>query len=216
MGGTDGIFWNTLQWQELPDLPGATLRFAPAVFKADEPLLQALCAQISWERHHLRLFGREIPSPRLSCWIGDADAAYTYSRVRYEPRPWTPLLTELRRGVGEIAAADFNSVLCNLYRNGQDSMGWHSDAEAELGPRPLIASLSLGATRRFRLRHKRDPALKLELDLPAGSLLLMSGTTQREYRHDLPKAPRVMTPRLNLTFRQVLGTPKPGSRERAG
>lgn len=205
MSGTTGILWKTLQWQEFPELPGATLRFAPAAFEADEALLQALCAQIAWERHHLRLFGREIPSPRLSCWIGDADAVYTYSRVRYEPRPWTPLLAELRRGLAEITAADFNSVLCNLYRDGQDSMGWHSDAEAELGPQPLIASLSLGATRRFRLRHKRDAALKLELALPAGSLLLMSGTTQREYQHDLPKAPRVLLPRLNLTFRRVLG-----------
>lgn len=205
------VLWKKLQWQELPDLPGATLRFAPAAFEAGDALLQALCAQIAWERHHLRLFGREIPSPRLSCWVGDADAVYTYSRVRYEPRPWTPLLAELRRGLVDIASADFNSVLCNLYRDGQDSMGWHSDAEAELGPQPLIASLSLGATRCFRLRHKHDAALKLELDLPAGSLLLMSGTTQREYRHDLPKAARVTQPRLNLTFRQVLGKPTPPS-----
>lgn len=215
MSDTVDVLWKTPQWQELPDLPGATLRFAPAAFEADEVLLQSLCGQIPWERHHVRLYGREIPSPRLSCWIGDADAVYTYSRVRYEPRPWTPLLAQLRRGLVDIAGADFNSVLCNLYRDGQDSMGWHSDAEAELGPQPLIASLSLGATRRFRLRHKRDTALKLELDLPAGSLLLMSGTTQREYRHDLPKAPRVTQPRLNLTFRQVLGTLAPELRSGA-
>jgi hypothetical protein len=93
--------------------------------------------------------------------------------------------------------------LCNLYRDGRDSMGWHSDDEAELGAQPCIASLSLGATRRFRLRHRHDPGLRLELELAPGSLLLMAGTTQRNYRHDLPKSARITEPRINLTFRTV-------------
>ena len=101
-------------------------------------------------------------------------------------------------------AAPFNAVLCNLYRDGRDSMGWHSDDEPELGPEPVIASLSFGAVRRFRLRHRHDASRRLELDLAPGSLLLMRGATQRHYRHDLPRSARVQAPRLNLTFRRIV------------
>ena len=151
----------------------------------------------------LRLFGRTVDAPRLSCWMGDAGTAYTYSRTRFEPQPWAPAVAELRTRVSARCGVGFNSVLCNLYRDGRDAMGWHSDDEPELGPAPVIASLSFGATRRFRLRHRRDPALRLELELESGSLLLMSGATQRNYRHDLPRAPRVAAPRINLTFRSI-------------
>lgn len=195
--------WCSPRWQTLPTLPGATLRFATGLFVDPAALFVQLRAEIAWEQHHLRIFGRTLASPRLSCWIGDADAVYTYSRTRFEPRPWTPLLAMLRAPLRDGCGQDFNSVLCNLYRDGRDSMGWHSDDEPELGAEPTIASLSLGATRRFRLRHKRDPSLRLELDLPAGSLLVMSGATQRNYRHDLPRALRVAEPRLNLTFRHI-------------
>lgn len=195
--------WRSPRWQPLPLLPDATLRFATDLFADPAVLFAQLRAEIAWEQHHLKIFGRTFASPRLSCWIGDADAVYTYSRTRFEPRPWTPLLAALRAALRDCCAQDFNSVLCNLYRDGRDCMGWHSDDEPELGAEPTIASLSLGATRRFRLRHKRDPALRLELDLPAGSLLVMSGATQRHYRHDLPRALRVTEPRLNLTFRCV-------------
>lgn len=195
--------WPPPRWRTLPPLPGATLRFATDLFAGPAELFTQLCAEIAWEQHYLSIFGRTLASPRLSCWIGDADAVYTYSRTRFEPRPWTPRLAALRAALRDCCAQDFNSVLCNLYRDGRDSMGWHSDDEAELGAEPTIASLSLGATRRFRLRHKRDPALRLELYLPAGSLLVMSGATQRNYRHDLPRALRVTEPRLNLTFRHI-------------
>ncbi|TDR46513.1 DNA-N1-methyladenine dioxygenase [Tahibacter aquaticus] len=201
--GNNAVVWKTPQWQSLPALPGAQLRLALDVLDRPADLLAQLQREIPWEQHRLRLFGREIPAPRLSCWVGDAEAVYTYSRVRFEPRPWSPLLSALRCGIAEMAGADFNSVLCNLYRNGNDAMGWHSDDEAELGPRPVIASLSLGAPRRFRLRHKRDADARLEIELPSGSLLLMGGDTQRHYRHDLPRALRVQLPRLNLTFRQI-------------
>lgn len=201
--GTASLQWQPPRWQTLSPLPGATLRFATDLFADPAALFAQLRAEIAWEQHHLRIFGRTLASPRLSCWIGDADAVYTYSRTRFEPRPWTPLLATLRAALRDCCAQDFNSVLCNLYRDGRDSMGWHSDDEPELGAEPTIASLSLGATRRFRLRHKRDPSLCRELDLPAGSLLVMSGATQRNYRHDLPRALRVAGPRLNLTFRCV-------------
>jgi len=193
----------SVRWQTF-DLPGADVSLTQL---CDTGLAQdwfrRLHSEIPWERHRLRLFGREVDSPRLSCWIGDADAVYTYSGTRFTPHPWSPACAELREEISVLCGERYNSVLGNLYRDGRDSMGWHSDDEAELGPQPCIASLSLGATRRFRLRHRCDPAQRLELDLASGSLLLMSGATQRNYRHDLPKSARVIEPRINLTFRRI-------------
>ena len=189
-------------------LPGALLRYAPAFLAAAEAdaLFGALRAEIAWERHHVRLFGRTLPAPRLSCWIGDAGTAYTYSRVRFEPRPWPPVLAALRAHLQHACAVRFNSVLANLYRDGRDAMGWHSDDEPELGDDPLIASLSLGAARRFVLRA-RDADARLALTLQHGSLLLMGDGCQRLYRHALPRTRATVGPRINLTFRQVLPRP---------
>jgi alkylated DNA repair dioxygenase AlkB len=165
----------------------------------------ALMAEVSWQSRTIQIFGREVLQPRLVSWVGDAEAVYTYSRTRHEPWPWTKVLHELRTRVSQVAGIELNSVLCNLYRDGRDSMGFHSDSEPELGPDPIIASLSLGATRRFCLRHRDHPARdKLELALDDGSLLLMRGTTQRYYRHGVPKEPKILEPRINLTFRRVL------------
>jgi alkylated DNA repair dioxygenase AlkB len=190
-------------WQRLA-LDDADVRITELLNPAQAlPLFERLRADIPWERHRLRLFGCEVDAPRLSCWIGDPGTAYRYSGTRFEPHPWPPLLAELRQRVADVCEEDFNSVLCNLYRNGQDSMGWHADDEAELGSEPTIASLSLGAVRRFRLRHKHDPLRRLELNLPSGSLLLMAGATQRNYRHDLPKTARKVGERINLTFRRI-------------
>ena len=186
-------------------LSDATLRFAPAWLAPDEAdaLFAALHAQVPWEVHRIRLFGREVDSPRLSCWIGDPEAVYTYSRTRFVPQPWPSVLAALRPRIDAACGERFDSVLANLYRDGRDSMGWHSDDEPELGPTPVIASLSLGAMRRFRLRHRVEAARTLELDLPHGSLLVMAGGTQKHYRHALPRSTRIMAPRINLTFRRV-------------
>jgi alkylated DNA repair dioxygenase AlkB len=186
----------------LPPLPGADLRYAPQALATD--WFARLRKEIPWEQHRLKIFGREIDAPRLSCWVGDAQATYTYSRTPFEPRPWTPALSELRAWLVASTGHSFNSVLCNLYRGGTDSMGWHSDDEPELGAEPVIASLSFGAARRFRLRHKRDAQSRLELELAPGSLLLMRGETQRYYKHDLPKTTRLVGERINLTFRLIL------------
>lgn len=187
-------------------LADAELLFDPAWLSLAEAdaLLAALRAEIAWERHRIRIFGREVDSPRLSCWIGDPGASYTYSRTRFEPRPWPASLQELRERVVEAAGERFNSVLANLYRDGADSMGWHSDDEPELGPRPIIASVSLGAPRRFLLQHRHDKTRRLALDLPHGSLLVMRGQTQRWYRHALPRTARPVGERVNLTFRRIL------------
>ena len=188
------------------DLPGAEIALDPEWLpqgQADR-LLTTLLAAIPWEVHRIRLFGRQVDSPRLSCWIGDADAAYTYSGTRFEPRPWPTPLLPIRERLAHEIGVHFNSVLANLYRDGRDSMGWHSDAEIELGPRPVIASLSLGAARRFVLKSRADVALKHAIELPHGSLLLMRGDTQRNYRHVLPRTARPVDARINLTFRRIL------------
>ncbi len=196
------------EFAELPGaalhLPGALLRYAPAFLAAAEAdtLFAALRAEIAWERHHVRLFGRTLPAPRLSCWIGDAGAVYAYSGMRFEPQPWPPALTALRAHLQRACVVRFNSVLANLYRDGRDAMGWHSDDEPELGDAPLIASLSLGSPRRFLLRA-REGDRGLALTLAHGSLLLMGGGCQRLYRHALPRTRAAVGPRINLTFRRV-------------
>ena len=187
-------------------LAGAELWFAPdwlEVGQADA-LFAELRDAIEWETHRIRLFGREVDSPRLSSWIGDEDAAYTYSGTRFQPRPWPPALIGIRRRLQRELDCRFNSVLANRYRDGRDYMGWHSDNESSLGPRPVIASLSLGATRRFVLKHRREASRILELPLAHGSLLVMRGDTQANYRHSLPRTARPVGERINLTFRRVL------------
>jgi alkylated DNA repair dioxygenase AlkB len=195
-------------WQHIY-LKDADLALDAAFLAADEAdvLFAALRAEIPWERHRLHVFGRD--APRMSCWIGDADAVYTYSRTRFHPHPWTPLLIELRDRVESSCEARFNSVLANLYRDGRDSMGWHSDDEPELGHEPVIASLSLGVKRRFLLRERGVARHRTVLELGPGSLLLMRGGTQSNYSHALPKSVRISAPRINLTFRWVLASPQP-------
>ncbi|MGN2242021.1 alpha-ketoglutarate-dependent dioxygenase AlkB family protein [Frateuria sp. GZRR33] len=193
-------------WQPLA-LEGADLALRADWLPPAEAdaLFGELLETIPWETHVIRMFGREVASPRLSCWIGDPGAGYVYSRTRFEPHPWPPALAALRPRLERACGSAFNSVLANLYRDGRDAMGWHSDDEPELGAAPVIASLSLGAARRFLLRRKstRGP-VALELPLPHGSLLRMAGATQRLYQHALPRMARVQSPRINLTFRRIL------------
>ena len=195
-------------WQRLP-MPDADVRYAQAWLAGDEAdrLFSRLRDEIPWERHRLRMFGREVDAPRLSCWIGDPGATYVYSRSRFEARPWTPSLATLRERVTMACGARFNSVLANLYRDERDAMGWHSDDEPELGAQPVIASVSLGAERRFRFRRKAAagarPSAPLGLTLSHGSLLCMAGDTQRLYQHDLPRRAGACAARINLTFRLI-------------
>jgi alkylated DNA repair dioxygenase AlkB len=191
-----------LAFEAIP-LRDAQLAFDPQWLAASEAdaLFATVRDDVAWETHRIRLFGREVDSPRLSCWIGDPGTDYTYSRARFEPRPWPAVLRSLRDRLQLDVGERFNSVLANLYRDGRDSMGWHSDDERELGAEPTIASLSLGATRRFALRHRTDPGSKFALELPHGSLLLMRGRTQRHWRHALPRTAKPIGARINLTFR---------------
>jgi len=191
------------------DLPEAVVRHQPGWLTPAEAdgLLQALTGEVAWQVHRIRMFGRWVDSPRLSCWMGDAQAHYRYSGADFAPHPWAPAVQMLRERLQQACDGSFNSVLLNRYRDGRDSMGWHSDDEPELGPTPLIASLSLGAPRRFLLRRRDDPARKFEYLLGHGDLLLMRGRCQRDYQHALPKTARVSGERINLTFRQIAAVP---------
>ena len=190
-------------FQKIP-LRDASVQLCPQFFNAEKAteLLRDLISTTPWETHFVHIFGREIPSPRQSSWHGDPHCSYRYSKVRYEPKAWTPCLTEVREKLASSGIGEFNCVLANFYRSGADSMGWHSDDEPELGEAPLIASVSLGAPRRFCLRH-RTALEKAELLLNSGSLLVMADATQKNYQHALPKMAQVGAPRVNLTFRQI-------------
>lgn len=161
-------------------------------------LFEVLQDQITWEQHAVTLYGRTMPAPRLSAWIGDS--AYRYSGIVHEPAPWLEPLAELRDRLRGELGVTLNSCLANLYRNGTDSMGYHSDNEPELGPRPLIASVSLGDRRRFVLRH-RVTRERWSWDLGQGDLLVMRNESQSEYAHAVPKVSQPVGPRMNLTFR---------------
>lgn len=189
--------------QKIP-LVNADVQFVAQFFDdaTATELLRELIASTPWETHFVNIFGRNIAAPRQSSWHGEPHCSYRYSKVRYEPKAWTPELTAVREALVRAGVGEFNCVLANFYRSGADSMGWHSDDEAELGTNPLIASLSFGATRRFCLRHKTLPE-KTELVLSSGSLLVMAGDTQENYQHALPKMAGVGMPRVNLTFRQI-------------
>ena len=164
---------------------------------------QTLAQELRWEQTPITLYGRTLLIPRLNAWYGDAGSGYAYSGASFAPRPWTETLAALRGRLERDTGARFNSVLANLYRDGADSVAWHSDDEPELGPEPTIASVSLGASRRFSLRHKTSRRT-LAVELADGDLLLMSGTLQRHWEHQLAKTRRDLGPRINLTYRQVI------------
>ena len=181
------------------------LRYWPHAFSAAEAdsLFEALRRSIAWSQEEIIVFGQPRLVPRLVAWHGDPGTGYTYSGTFHEPRPWTAELATLRRKVESLTGHTFNSVLLNQYRDGRDGMGWHADDEPELGTHPVIASVSLGATRRFRMRHRRNAVEPLTLPLTHGSLLLMAGATQHHWVHAVPKTATPVGARINLTFRTV-------------
>ncbi|MDI3323315.1 alpha-ketoglutarate-dependent dioxygenase AlkB [Pontibacterium granulatum] len=167
-------------------------------------LLHTLTDEVNWRQDCIRLFGKEHLIPRLQCFQGDPGISYLYSNLKLDAESWHPALQQLKNRLVEPCGTNFNAVLLNLYRNGQDSMGWHSDDEPELGQNPTIASISLGEERRFLLRRKDEHNLKREIVLQHGSLLVMRGTLQHFWQHSVPRTQKPRKPRINLTFRHVL------------
>ena len=178
----------------------------PEFVQADKAhdLLERLTDELPWQQGHVRFFGREHPIPRRQCWVAEQGLTYRYSGQTLLPHDWPAWLGPLAKQVSEHAGEAFNSVLCNQYRHGQDSMGWHSDDEPELGPAPIIASYSLGETRRFQFRHRNDHSRKLTLELTHNSLLIMPAGLQSHWQHQLPKTRKPKNTRINLTFRRVV------------
>lgn len=206
MSSQHDLFQTTDAVEQLFNVPDGELRLLERWLDIPEAerLFDVLSSTIAWDQSTIRLYGRPVKIPRLNAWYGDSGAGYSYSGTRFEPRPWTTELAQLKSQLEQATGARFNSVLCNLYRDGNDSVAWHSDDEPELGENPVIASLSLGETRRFLLKHRRNRQLDtLSLPLRSGSLLLMSGALQHHWVHALPKSTRLLGPRINLTFRYV-------------
>jgi alkylated DNA repair dioxygenase AlkB len=186
-------------------LPDADVRLWRQAIPRDEAdaWFDELSRTIDWRTEEVLIYGQLRTVPRLVAWHGEPNASYSYSGTLHEPQPWTPLLTQIRTRVEFLTAHTYNSVLLNRYRDGSDGMGWHADDEPELGREPAIASLSLGETRRFRLRHRRRRETGIDLELGHGDLLLMAGMTQHAYLHAVPKTKRAVSVRLNLTWRRV-------------
>lgn len=171
--------------------------------EAAQTLLHQALA-LTWQSESIRLFGKDIIVPRKVLWIADEGLHYRYSGVNHQPEPWPDFLLAVRRKLYTQGLV-FNSVLANYYKGGYDYMGWHRDNEKNLGLQPTIASLSLGAMRKFVFRHKQTRQ-KVELMLSSGSLLVMHGACQEQWQHALPKAKCVTLPRINFTFRNIITT----------
>lgn len=164
--------------------------------------LKNLRNEIAWRQESMNMYGKKIDFPRLTAWYGNNDKPYSFSGITLNPHPWTKDILTIKSKVEPVAKTIFNSVLLNLYRDGNDSISWHTDAERELGTNPVIASVNFGATRRFQLRHIRTKE-KLEIELTNGSLLIMQGELQHFWQHQVPKTSKPVAERINLTFRVI-------------
>jgi len=172
-------------------------------FADPDRLFDAVREEADWQSGNITLFGRTHAMPRLVCWMGDRP--YRYSGLTHPPAPFTPMVREIAATAAEITETTFNGVLLNLYRDGRDSMGWHADDEASLGPAPVIASVSLGGVRRMRFKPKKHfDGASFGIDLPSGSLLVMRGSTQANWLHAVAKTAKPALPRINLTFRRIV------------
>ena len=161
-----------------------------------------LIGNINWKQESMNMYGKQIMFPRLTAWYGDNDKPYSFSGIKLNPIPWTNTLLQIKKRISTYTDANFNSVLLNRYRNGNDSISWHTDAEPELGKNPIIASVNFGATRKFQLKHI-DTKEKIEIELKNGSLLIMQGQLQHFWQHQVPKTSQNVAERINLTFRVI-------------
>ncbi len=187
-------------------LPDGDLVFIENFFSKEESdrLYKKLLEEINWMETKIIVYGKEHDTPRLTAWYGDTGTDYTYSGLKMNPFPWTKDLLFIKERTNNEAGVIFNSVLLNLYRSGKDSVGWHRDNEKEFGLNPVIASVSFGETRPFHLKHKfKKDIEKVIIPLTHGSLLIMKGTTQHYWEHQIPKTAKEIGPRINLTFRII-------------
>ena len=187
------------------DLDKGWIEYYPHFLNTDEvlQLFQLIHNETNWTQGKITLFGKSHFTPRLEAFYAEKGKSYAYSGQHLTTNEFTPILLELKQKVEQTCGFTFNSVLINLYRDGSDSNGWHADNEPELGPNPIIASLSLGATRNFDLK-RNDVHLKKRIVLESGSLLIMGGEIQHHWKHTIAKSKKVKGPRINLTFRKII------------
>jgi alkylated DNA repair dioxygenase AlkB len=171
--------------------------------KEADAIFRQLAKDIPWQQDDIQVFGKIHPQPRLTALFGNEGKPYSYSNIKMQPYPWTLLLQKIKSYVESVSDTNFTTVLLNQYRDGKDSNGWHADNEKELGSNPVIASVSFGAERIFQLKHNSISGLKQNIILEHGSLLLMKGTTQHFWKHQIPKTSKTIGPRINLTFRVI-------------
>ena len=182
------------------------IEYVENYFNADECiyLFKSLKDKIKWKQDYIKMYGKSHPLPRLTAWYGDMNKTYTYSGIPMTPNLWNTELIQIKKKVDQYTKINFNSVLLNYYRSGNDSVSWHSDDEDELGDKPIIGSVSFGGTRKFRLRNKINKKLIHNIDLKNGSLLIMRELTQKYWEHEIPKTKKPVEERINLTFRSIL------------
>jgi len=192
--------------EELPIVDGQLTYYPDWINEAEaSSLFTHLREGLEWQQSLISLYGKQVKIPRLNAWYGDSHCSYEYSGTRFEANPWTASLLDIKARIERLTGFRFNSVLANCYRDGQDSVAWHSDDEPELGHNPIVASVSLGSERQFQLRHRYDKNLETQkLALAHGSLLVMSGELQHYWHHQIPKTRKNVDERINLTFRYVL------------
>ncbi|SFA74403.1 Alkylated DNA repair dioxygenase AlkB [Flavobacterium swingsii] len=186
------------------NLTDAEIEYYPDFFplaKANELFLK-LQNEIPWQQDNITVFGKMHAQPRLTALFGNEGKPYGYSNIVMQPHAWSPLIVFIKDEVEKICNENFTTVLLNLYRDGKDSNGWHADNEKELGRNPIIASVSFGTERVFQLKHN-TLELKQNIVLQHGSLLIMRGTTQHFWKHQIPKTKKEIEPRINLTFRII-------------
>lgn len=203
--GQFNLFGNDIQIQQF-DLPDADIALYRDVFTEVEQknLYTSLLNTIKWQQDKIKFYGKTFNVPRLTALYGEANKEYSYSGIAMRPHSWTPHLLFIKNRIENIVETKFTSCLLNLYRTGQDSNDWHQDNEKELGVNPVIASVSFGETRPFKLKHISDSNLQtITIPLESGSLLLMKGTTQHFWKHKIPKTTKEIKPRINLTFRNI-------------
>lgn len=177
-------------------------RYYPSVFFDHQNLFRKLETDIPWKQDQITLYGKTHNIPRLQCFMGEQELSYTYSNIKLIASPWSEIVLDIKKQIEQLTSKKFNAVLCNFYRNGTDYVSWHSDDEPELGKNPLIASVSFGEAREFELKHKHKKEIeKVRLTLESGSLLLMSGSLQHNWVHQIVKTKKQMSPRINLTYR---------------
>lgn len=180
-------------------------RFVPNFYAKSvaDHYFQVLLSEIAWKQEHMMMYGRTINFPRLTAWYGDNDKPYSFSGITLTPLPWTDALLVIRKDLERLSDKQFNSVLLNRYRDGNDSISWHTDAEPELGKNPVIASVNFGAERVFQLRHIKTGE-RLDIPLSHGSVLIMEDQLQHFWQHQVPKTKKPLTERINLTFRYII------------